>query len=265
MSRQTSGRSAGGWPGSPARRSPVERHVDRPAARHGRTGRRGSGTTSPSSAARQALRELDAADRDWRRGSVARLAGDPAGSSEPRQAPSRRRRTDPIDDAVEAAVVPRPRSPRPACAPELGEQAQGERLRVDARLEPRPGAGRTAAVAAARGDEVGRAGDELVVAVPQPLGQADAARHRLVQVDRRRLLVRRADLGHEAEVARVDHEQDRGDRLDRPPGAEQRDVEVVPPPADRGRRRRSASRPSSGARARAGRSGPSRRSRRSRT
>ena len=55
--------------------------------------------------------------------------------------------------------------------------------------------------------------------------------HRLVQVDRRLLGVGRADLGHEPEVARVDHEQDRRDRLDRPAGAEQRDVELVVPPA----------------------------------
>ena len=71
---------------------------------------------------------------------------------------------------------------------------------------------------------------QLGVAVPQPLGQADPARDRLVQVDGRLLRVGRADLGHEAEVARVDHQVDRGDGLDRPPRAEQRDVELVAAP-----------------------------------
>ena len=58
--------------------------------------------------------------------------------------------------------------------------------------------------------------EELVVALPEPFRQPDPARDRLVQVDRRLLGVRRADLGHQAEVARVDHQQDRGDGLDRP-------------------------------------------------
>ena len=42
--------------------------------------------------------------------------------------------------------------------------------------------------------QVGGPGEQLVVALEEPLGQADAAGHRLVQVDRRRLVVRRADL-----------------------------------------------------------------------
>ena len=54
------------------------------------------------------------------------------------------------------------------------------------------------------------------MALPQPLREPDPAGHRLVQVDRRLFRVRRADLGHETEVARVDHQQDRCDRLDRP-------------------------------------------------
>ncbi len=69
------------------------------------------------------------------------------------------------------------------------------------------------------------------MALPQPLGEADPARHRLVQVDRRRLGVRRADLRDQAQVARVDHQEDRRDGLDGPARAEQRDVEIVAPPA----------------------------------
>src|SRR6185312_7243843 len=104
----------------------------------------------------------------------------------------------------------------------------------DAGLETRSGAGRTAAVARARGDQLGRSVDELDVAIPEALGQADAARHRLVQVDGRLLRMGRADLGDEAQVARVAHEQDGGDRLDRPTGAQQGDVKVVPPPVAAG-------------------------------
>ena len=75
------------------------------------------------------------------------------------------------------------------------------------------------------------AADQLVMAVPQPLGQPDPARDRLVEVDRRLLGVRGADLAHEAQVARVDHEQDARHRLDRPTGTKQGDIELVPSPA----------------------------------
>ena len=119
----------------------------------------------------------------------------------------------------------------PARRPELDQEPQGQGTGVDARLEPRAGARRTPAVAAARLDELGRRREQLVVALPQALGQPDPARDRLVQVDRRLLGVRRADLGDEPEVARVDHQQHRRHGLDRAAGAEQRDVQVVAPPA----------------------------------
>ena len=118
------------------------------------------------------------------------------------------------------------------------------------------------AVAAARGDQLRGPGDELVVALEQALGEPDPAGHRLVQVDRRRLVVRRADLGHEAEVARIDHQQDARDGLDRPPGARAARCRARRGASAAARPRPSASRPSSGARSRAGRSGPSPRSRR---
>ena len=78
--------------------------------------------------------------------------------------------------------------------PEVGEQTQREGLGVDMRFETRAGAGGTAGVAVAGRDQVGRTGQQLVVPLPEPFRQADPARHRLVQVDRRRLVVRRADL-----------------------------------------------------------------------
>ncbi len=111
------------------------------------------------------------------------------------------------------------------------EQAQGERLAVDARLEAWPRAGGTAGFARAGEDELRRAGDQLVVAGEQALGQADAPGHRLVQVDRRRLVVRRPDLRHEPEVPRVHHQEHRRDGLDRPPRADQRDIQLVAAPA----------------------------------
>jgi hypothetical protein len=43
--------------------------------------------------------------------------------------------------------------------------------------------------------------------------------------------VRRADLRDEPEVARIDHEQDRGHGLDGSPRTDEGDVEIVPPPA----------------------------------
>ena len=68
--------------------------------------------------------------------------------------------------------------PRPAtvAGAELAQQPEGERLRVDVRLEPRPGAGGAAAVAGARGDELRRPGDQLVVALEQPLARARSRR-----------------------------------------------------------------------------------------
>ena len=92
----------------------------------------------------------------------------------------------------------------------------------------------TAGLARARPDELGGPVDELRVAGEQPLREPDAAGHRLVQVDRRRLVVRRPDLRHEPEVPRVDHQQHRRHGLDRPPGADQRHVQLVAPPAGAG-------------------------------
>ena len=125
----------------------------------------------------------------------------------------------------------------PAVAPsgcaQLGQQSQGQRAGIDVDLETWAGARRAAHVAAAHGDQLGGCGDELVVPVPQPLAEPDPARDRLVQVDGRLFGVRRADLGHETEVARVDHQADRRDGLDRATGAEQRDVELVAAPVRR--------------------------------
>src|SRR6185369_17459314 len=84
---------------------------------------------------------------------------------------------------------------RRAC--QLGQEAQGEPTGVDVGLETRSGARRAAAVAPAIADERGRGGDELLVAFPEADAQPDPAGCRLVQVDRRRLVVWRADLGHE--------------------------------------------------------------------
>ena len=147
------------------------------------------------------------------------------------------------------------------CA-QLGEQSPGQRLRVHARFEPRTGAGRTAAVAAARLDEVGRGREQLVVAVPQAFREADPARHRLVQVDGGLLRVRASAPGTPGR-GRADRPSGGPTRPSgspaRRPGARRRDRRAA---SRRGPCRRSASRPSSGARARAGRSGPTRRSRR---
>ena len=126
----------------------------------------------------------------------------------------------------EPAVAPRAASSRSASA--LASTSGSRRGPVQAGQPASHGAG---------ADQVRGPGDELVVALPQALGQPDAARARLVQVDRRRLVVRRADLGHEPEVPRVDHQQDGGHGLDRPPRAEQRDVELVMAPAGRAPRR----------------------------
>ena len=57
----------------------------------------------------------------------------------------------------------------PGARPELRQESQGEPARIDVRLETRPRTRRATAVAVARGDEVGRSGQQLVVALPQPL------------------------------------------------------------------------------------------------
>ena len=69
--------------------------------------------------------------------------------------------------------------------------------------------------------------------LPEALGEAHAAGHGFVEVDGGCPVVRRADLGDQAQVARVHHEKDARDGLQRPTGARQRDVELRPAPADR--------------------------------
>ncbi len=116
---------------------------------------------------------------------------------------------------------------------ERREEPQRQRLAVHLGLEARSRAGRAPRVAGARPDEVGGTGHQLVVARPEAFRQPHAAGHRLVEVDRGRLVVGRAHLGHEAEVARVHHQQHRRHGLDRAAGADQRHVQLVPPPAPR--------------------------------
>ena len=53
---------------------------------------------------------------------------------------------------------------------QLREEPQRQPTGIDVRLEPRSGARRAAGVAVARGDELRRAGKQLVVALPQALG-----------------------------------------------------------------------------------------------
>ena len=261
VSRQTSGTSGGGWPGSVARRSRSTGSRPRPASRSGRT----SPPATPDDLAVERRRQP--------LGEVVPVQDRPVGVTGDRLGGSRRvARPEALEAAGEAGrSADRGRHPVGRRArsrhgrAELGQEAQGERLRVDARLQARTGAGRAAAVAAARRDEVGRAGEQLVVPLPQPLRQADPARDRLVEVDGRLLRVRRADLGRRAR-GRADRPSAAPTRRSGSPArrraARRRGRRGA---SGRGRRRRSASRPSSGARARAGRSGPSRRSRRSGT
>src|SRR5204863_888645 len=65
----------------------------------------------------------------------------------------------------------------------------------------------------------------------QPLGESDATGYGLVEVDRRSVAVWRSNLADEPQIARVDHEEHGGDGLDRPARAEERNVEIVAPPA----------------------------------
>ena len=202
-------------PGRPAR--------SRPAARTGRSGPRRVATTSPSTAA--ASRVARSRPRRGRRRGVDRRRRQDRGQrgTVALEPPGEGRRAVDHDRARQTAAA----IGAPSSASSRSASARASTLG----LEPRPGAGRAARVAAARRDQVGRAREQLGVAVPQPLRQPDPAGDRLVQVDRRLLRVRRADLGDEAEVARVDHQRDGRDGLDRPAGPEQRDVELVPPPA----------------------------------
>ena len=72
------------------------------------------------------------------------------------------------------------------------------------------------------------------MALEESTGQAHAAGYAVIEVDHRAFGVGRADLAHQAEVARVAHEQDAGHGLHRSAGADERNVELVAPPvADR--------------------------------
>ena len=227
-----SGASGGGCPGRRARRSrssgmsigATTRRTSQPSGV--------SATSAPSAAARRAAScGLRRPANGARAGRGSEPAAPPRASVARRFASRRSRVTAPVS----SAVMPPPPSPAPArLGREPRKEAERERLPVHVRLEPRTGACRAAGLARAGPDEIRCPRDQLVMACPQPLRQADAPGHRLVQVDRRRLAVGGPDLRHEAEVPRVEHQQDRGDGLDRPPRADERDVELVPPPADRG-------------------------------
>ena len=194
-------------------------------------------TTSPSSGGGQPLGELrpsrsarGAGDRRARpdRGLRRAEALEPAGEVD-----ARRRRVAIVTPAWRSAAAARlgarRRRARPAAAaPAPRASTSGSRRGpVQAGQPPsQPHAG----------DQLGGAGEQLVVALPQPLRQPDPAGHGLVQVDRRLLGVRRADLGDEARGrAGRPSAAPTAIGLDRPPGAEQRDVELVAPPVARGR------------------------------
>ncbi len=72
------------------------------------------------------------------------------------------------------------------------------------------------------------------MALEESSGQAHPAGHAVIEVDDRAFGMGRADLAHQAEIARVAHEQDAGHGLHRAAGADERKVELVAPPvADR--------------------------------
>src|ERR671934_830455 len=88
---------------------------------------------------------------------------------------------------------------RPGTA-ELAEQFPHGRLRLGPDLGPRPDTGRAADDAAALLDQVARGRGQLGVQRVQLLGEADPARHRVVDVDRRPLRERRPHLVVHADV-----------------------------------------------------------------
>ena len=235
---------------------------DRPAHERGR--RRSAATSAPSAAAsRAASTGLRRPANGARAGSWSGPTGGAAGPRErrpqvrepalPGDGPGR------LDRHATAAARRRTR----AAGSSAASSRRASALPSTSGSRRGPGARRAAGVAGAgRGSARPRPPTSSSWRANSRSDEADAARHRLVQVDRGRLVVRRADLRHQPEVPRVHHQQDRRDGLDRPPGADQRHVQLVPPPAGARRPRRSASRRSSGARSPAGRSAPSRRSRR---
>ena len=79
-------------------------------------------------------------------------------------------------------------------------------------------------------------GEQLVVALVEARRQPDPAGDAVVEVDDGLLEMRRTDLGDQAKVVRVAHEQHAGHRLHRPPGADERDIELLAAPAGHGGR-----------------------------
>ena len=109
-------------------------------------------------------------------------------------------------------------------------------LAVVARLEAWTGARRAARFAWAVQHEVARPGQQLLVALMQAGRQAHPAGHAVVEVDDRPLEVRRADLGHQAQVMRVAHQQHAAHRLHGAPGPHERHVQLIAAPAGDGAR-----------------------------
>ena len=192
-----------------------------------------SSDSPPTAAARRSARPAPALRVEA--GTRRRGRGGPCRERRPRDA---KRGEAALEQRRLAHAAPTLAAPRRDRRPELAEEPQCQAPGVEVGLaarRPRAGARRAARLAAAGGDELGGTCHELVVAVPEPLGHADAAGDRLVQVDRGRLRVRRTHLGDEAEVAGIDHQEHARDGLHRPSRAEQRDVELLaPPPAGQG-------------------------------
>ena len=214
------GRPAAGWPGRPAEALAVDRRCGRSGARSRTTAPAGVRTHLAVEGVGQPLGEL-------RRQPASRCGRD-AASGRPRRSPLGRRSRYRSQPAARAVRPGAGQSASPTAADVRRRDRRRGRpssrsasaLASTSRLEPRTGAGRAAGVAGARA----RSGPRRPATSSSWRSKSRSDRptppgHRLVQVDRRRLVVRRADLGDEAEVARVDHEQDARDRLDRPAGA----------------------------------------------
>ena len=183
VSRQTSGTSGGGCPGSVASRS---RSTGR--ARDGVSRR----TMTPSDVADDLAVDGPGQARRARSSRRRRATASRVGAPGRRPIaiePAGERRA-----AIDHRGDLRPSRARPG-APSSASSRSASALASTSRLEARAGAGRTTGLAVAGGDQLRRAGQQLVMAIPQPLREPDPAGHRLVQVDGRRLVVRRADLG----------------------------------------------------------------------
>ncbi len=136
----------------------------------------------------------------------------------------------PLEPLSTTAGWPGDRRLRPRVGPAVARRGSGRRLPAPGGggpgLVPDSGTGGTPSFAIARRDQLGGPGHELGVAGEQALGEADPTRDGLVEVDRGGDLVRGADLGHEPEIARIDHQQNARHRLQGATGPGQRDVEV---------------------------------------